>query len=151
VSVAPSQEAAAYLSKRFEGLIASVTEVQKEDLGMLNHLSGTKGKFLQLRFRTVSALMDVRKVVLPIVERNALRRDEASGADVLECFCDIREYDVPYYVRVSIDLEVRVGCWYSVVPEADNCKLTLLKDMVEKVCGFALAYPRDCISPFVCS
>ena len=133
------QEAAAYLAKRFEGQLSSVTEVHKEDLGMLNHLSGKQGVFLQLKFRTVAHLMDVRKHILPLVERNAERaaRPDATAdtatADVQENFVDIREYDVPYYVRVSIDLEVRVGCWYNVIPENGNCKLTLLKDMVEKV------------------
>lgn len=27
---------------------------------------------------------------------------------------NFREYDVPYHVRVSIDLKIHVGLWYSV-------------------------------------
>ena len=31
-----------------------------------------------------------------------------------ENIIDIREYDVPYYLRVAIDRDVRVGHWYTV-------------------------------------
>ncbi len=48
-----------YLEKRFEGLLSSITECAKEDLEMLNHLSGKKAHFLRLSFRTVSQLMEV--------------------------------------------------------------------------------------------
>eukprot|EP00698_Gefionella_okellyi_P023680 TRINITY_DN8155_c0_g1_i1.p1 TRINITY_DN8155_c0_g1~~TRINITY_DN8155_c0_g1_i1.p1 ORF type:complete len:2256 (+),score=530.17 TRINITY_DN8155_c0_g1_i1:623-6769(+) len=36
--------------------------------------------------------------------------------DILESVTELREYDVPYYVRVSIDSEIRVGYWYIVTP-----------------------------------
>ena len=32
----------------------------------------------------------------------------------LDNLLDIREHDVPYHVRVSIDLKIHVGLWYSV-------------------------------------
>ena len=35
-------------------------------------------------------------------------------ADQLDNIIDIREYDVPYHVRVSIDLKLNVGLWYSI-------------------------------------
>jgi len=35
-------------------------------------------------------------------------------SDQLENITDIREYDVPYDVRVAIDLKLNVGLWYSV-------------------------------------
>jgi DNA polymerase elongation subunit (family B) len=31
-----------------------------------------------------------------------------------DVICVCREYDVPYHVRVSIDLKIFVGHWYSV-------------------------------------
>jgi len=34
--------------------------------------------------------------------------------DQMENLVDIREYDVPYHVRVSIDLQIFVGLWYKV-------------------------------------
>jgi hypothetical protein len=48
------QEASAYLAKRFEGLLASVTEVAKENLEMLNHLSGENTTFASLSFFCMS-------------------------------------------------------------------------------------------------
>ena len=34
---------------------------------------------------------------------------------------DMREYDVPYVVRVCTDLNIRAGAWYTVTPNAlDN-------------------------------
>lgn len=35
---------------------------------------------------------------------------------------DIREYDVTYYVRASIDLGMRVGLWYSVTVRTEKKK-----------------------------
>ena len=34
--------------------------------------------------------------------------------DQLDNLIDIREYDVPYHIRVSIDMRIHVGLWYSV-------------------------------------
>ena len=35
-------------------------------------------------------------------------------SDQMDNIIDIREHDVPYHVRVSIDLKIFVGHWYSV-------------------------------------
>ncbi|KAF2077511.1 hypothetical protein CYY_001210 [Polysphondylium violaceum] len=35
-----------------------------------------------------------------------------------EYIFDIREYDVPYYVRSAIDLNIRVGVWYDIIRES---------------------------------
>ena len=42
--------------------------------------------------------------------------DTGEGAlqDQMELVVDIREYDVPFHVRVSIDLKINVAYWYSV-------------------------------------
>jgi DNA polymerase epsilon subunit 1 len=89
-------------------------------------------------------------VLLPVAERNAkARKDAGAGAyvggggggggsgDVLDSIQDMREYDVPYYVRVSIDAGVRVGCWYAVDIAAANARVIRLPNMVEKVRGGA--------------
>ena len=34
--------------------------------------------------------------------------------DQMELVEDVREYDVPFHVRVSIDLKINVAYWYSV-------------------------------------
>ena len=90
--------------------------VQKEDLALANHLSGQTKLYLQLRFRSTRELMDVRRVVLPAVQKNRLKKDAAAayaddGGDFLaggaagastsssadgwlNRLADIREYDV---------------------------------------------------------
>ncbi len=35
---------------------------------------------------------------------------------ITEHIVDIREADVPYYIRAAIDQGVRVGLWYDVLP-----------------------------------
>ena len=76
--------------------------------------------------------MDVQKDWTPIVTKNQQREKESShhpimihqshhnnnhysnntSFDPMDQILDMREYDVPYYVRVCIDLNVRVGAWY---------------------------------------
>ncbi|ORZ35386.1 hypothetical protein BCR44DRAFT_53396 [Catenaria anguillulae PL171] len=41
----------------------------------------------------------------------------ARNTDPLSMIVDVREYDVPYYLRVAMDLDLRVGLWYMVVSE----------------------------------
>ena len=36
------------------------------------------------------------------------------STDQMENILDIREYDVPYHVRVAIDCKINVGHWYNV-------------------------------------
>ena len=59
------------------------------------------------------------------------------GDDVLEVIEELREYDVPYHVRWSIDTGVRCGKWYEVSPDtsgkrgaAHSCVLTPRPDLL---------------------
>ena len=45
---------------------------------------------------------------------NDVTNDAKKVQDQLDHVIDIREYDVPYHVRVSIDLRIHVGLWYDV-------------------------------------
>ena len=63
-------EAEEWCKRKFEGLIKGVKRVQKEDLQMPNHLLGYRRIFLQLCFENVNDLLAVRKVILPIAEKN---------------------------------------------------------------------------------
>lgn len=56
--------------KLFEGLLKGVKRVEKEDLQMPNHLLGYRRTFLQLNFVNVGDLLGVRKVIMPIAEKN---------------------------------------------------------------------------------
>lgn len=51
-------------------------------------------------------------------------------ADPMTLIDDIREYDVPYHVRVSIDKDIRVGKWYNVYAKHGE---TTLEEDTEKI------------------
>ena len=56
--------------------------------------------------------------------------NEVDASDPSQLISDIKEYDVPYHVRVSIDKQVRVGKWYYVY--AKHSKVDIVEDK-EKV------------------
>lgn len=129
------QEVASYLSRKYGGSINQVELVQKEDLDLPNHLSGLKGKFIKLSFLTVNELTKVRKEIMPHVKKNRdkqknsvsfneiLNQDDNTSKkfyEQVESIVDIREYDVPFHVRVSIDLKMFVGHWYFVRGRGNN-------------------------------
>lgn len=153
------------LERKFEGKLQSVTAAMKEDLDRPNHLSGQRFAYLQLRFNNVRDLLTVRSALMPIVRRNAKRAattgayagaaGAAGGAgaegggeepvDYFEAITDMREYDVPYHVRVAIDCELRVGAWFEVTPTRGGAvTVRLLRDMVVKADPRVLAFDIEC-------
>jgi DNA polymerase epsilon subunit 1 len=45
-----------------------------------------------------------------------------------------REYDVPYHIRVSIDLKINVGLWYSVRCQGQDAPIIVPKpEMVDRL------------------
>lgn len=60
--------------------------------------------------------------------------------DPREGIIDIREYDVPYYLRVAIDNDIRVGLWYSVTFNAGQPTFTLLREKVKRADPVVMAY-----------
>ncbi|XP_052253908.1 DNA polymerase epsilon catalytic subunit A-like [Dreissena polymorpha] len=123
------REVAAYLTKKFSGKIASVETVNKEDLELPNHLVGLKRQYLKLSFLSVEDLTKVKREIQPAVRKNKERDksheiytsyyddDDVTNrkiVDQMDNIVDIREHDVPYHVRVSIDLNLNVGHWFSI-------------------------------------
>ncbi|XP_076064206.1 DNA polymerase epsilon catalytic subunit 1 [Oratosquilla oratoria] len=134
------QDMTTFLTKKFSGHLAGVEVVKKEDLDLDNHLTGLKQTLLKLSFLTVNDLVKVRQVINGAVKRNKeaiklktayseMLANQFAGEttdptrkkqDPFENLFDIREYDVPYHVRVSIDLKIFVGLWYSVCGGGGN-------------------------------
>lgn len=137
----------------FESIVKSVSRLEKEDLKMPNHLLGYRRIFLKLAFWNVAGLLDCRKVLMPIAEKNKEKLDAMDtyaetvsaaafnvfdetahkGNPVLDAsdfIVDIREYDVPYHVRVTIDLDIRIGKWYTVEAKHGAISLTCLQERV---------------------
>lgn len=79
-----------------------------------------ESRYLKLSFHSVGDLMEVKKALMPTIQANKTRAEaqdayshaDAQGGeqqpdDFLSVLVDAREYDVPYYVRCSIDLDIR--------------------------------------------
>lgn len=128
-----------FLRRRFENTIESFCRVDKENLDMPNHLSGRKGRFLKLSFRNTVDLAAVKKILLPAALRNAelikergFLFEDDDGANStrsrrqnpdsygLNNISDLREHDIPFHLRVNIDLGIRVGLWYAVSAAAGD-------------------------------
>ncbi|KAG8992881.1 DNA polymerase epsilon catalytic subunit, partial [Tulasnella sp. 427] len=65
---------------------------------------------------------------------------KSRNADPKELIVDIREYDVPYYLRVAIDNEIRVGLWYTVTASQGDVTLSLIKERVKRAEPVVMAY-----------
>ena len=134
-------EVTTFLSREFAGRIIKIETVEKEDLDMPNHLAGLKARFLKLSFYSVDELVRVRKEIASHVRRNKeVQNDKSSYTDMLgehfqefneslssngqsktkavkdayDYLTDIREYDIPYLMRVSIDLGIFAAHWYTI-------------------------------------
>ncbi|WOK95843.1 DNA polymerase epsilon catalytic subunit A-like [Canna indica] len=146
-------EIEAYLRRKYEGQIADVDIVDKEDLDLKNHLSGLQRSYLKLSFDTVQQLMHVKNDLMHVVQRNQSKLD-ASGAfesiyssaskeraqDLMDCIIDLREYDVPYHIRFAIDNDVRCGQWYDISVSSAGILLKKRADLLQRaevhVCAF---------------
>ncbi|KAJ3603695.1 hypothetical protein NHX12_028439 [Muraenolepis orangiensis] len=134
------REVISFLSKKYQGKIAKLEVVSKEDLDLPNHLVGLKKNYIKLYFNTVDDLTKVRREISPAVRKNREREHSndayttmlssalsggnvtmegddgryKKNSDQLDNVVDMREYDVPYHVRLSIDLKIHVAHWYDV-------------------------------------
>ncbi|KAL1514239.1 hypothetical protein ABEB36_003526 [Hypothenemus hampei] len=157
------QEVTQYLSKRFSGIFGKIETVSKEDLDLPNHLVGLKQKYIKLSFYNQSDLIKVRTPLLKEVRKNKARLKETSyytemlsthltesldnpvtktTTDQMENILDIREYDIPYHVRVSIDIKVFCGSWYTATTKGLSDVPTIISrnDIIERPEPIVLAY-----------
>ncbi|OJJ99266.1 hypothetical protein ASPACDRAFT_1901862 [Aspergillus aculeatus ATCC 16872] len=153
--------------RMFEGLVKKVTRVEKEDLSLPNHLLGHRRNYLQLSFANVSHLLEVRRTILPLAEKNKknatamdayvemssgnagfdlfddeLINESRSNAtmNASDFIVDIREYDVPYHVRVSIDKDIRIGKWYTVESKHGVISLSCIEERLTRADPVILAF-----------
>jgi len=123
---------------------------------MKNHLAGLVRYYIKLSFRNVQDLMNVRRILAPAIEKNKARESASaayqgserqvsnpmkkSSVDLIDHLIDIREFDVPYHMRVSIDKDVRVGLWYDVYSKEGMTRLDHRADILERpeprVCAY---------------
>lgn len=131
--------------------IKTMSRELKDDLAQPNHLVGLKRTLLKLVFHNVTDLLGAKRILMPIVKENQSKRDTRDVFQVLNInnvnsqdgrhsyrksranevatnpttfIDDIREHDVPYHVRVSIDKNIRIGKWYDVYAQQGSIELT---------------------------
>lgn len=131
-----SIELSRFLSRKYASSLSKIDIVEKEDLDLPNHLIGITQTYLQLWFPNMNAFQKVRREIQSAVRKNRERAKANTeyiqmlssslaassdlvqkghkNLDFMETIQDIREYDVPYHVRVSIDLKINCGLWYNV-------------------------------------
>ena len=129
------------LLRKFTGSLADAQQVPMTDLDMPNHLSPdhlTRNVW-KLLFENVSQLMEVRSELQGMLQTSKrasiahgsshqstvddlMMLDQTIGgvssiSDPWENLEELREYDVPYHVRVCMDLDIRAGTWYTITLE----------------------------------
>ncbi|XP_015122503.1 DNA polymerase epsilon catalytic subunit A isoform X1 [Diachasma alloeum] len=156
------QEVSNFLLKKYNGVISKVETIKKEDLDLPNHLSGLLQKYLKLSFANLIDMQKVRQDIRRAVKTNSerdkghsyysdlwatsehLETDTSTKKNIIDHMdniIDIREFDVPHHVRISIDLQIFVGCWYSVKSKGtDPPLITRRPDILETIDPIVLAY-----------
>lgn len=86
--------------RMFEGLIKKIKMVEKEDLQMPNHLLGHRRTFLQLNFANVGNLLEVRKTLLPIAEKNR------KNVNAMDTYAEMARFD--FSCRRSVHFSVLI-------------------------------------------
>ena len=156
-----------WVKRSHEGLVKGVERVEKDDLNMPNHLLGYRRLFLKLSFANVNDLLAVRRAIMPIAEKNKANMSAMdtyaevasarAGFDLFDAddannerftsvtepsdfVTDIREYDVPYHVRVAIDMDVRVGKWYNVDAKHGRITLDCIEERLQRADPVVMAF-----------
>lgn len=137
--------------------LTQVDVVHKMDLDQVNHLSPTNRQgrpMVKLVFDNVQQLMEVRKRLQEVVRKNKSKANdmvlynpdqETVSVDPMTTLLELREYDVPYLVRVCTDLNIRAGAWYTVTPNVHNIGVTLTDQDVEtKANPTYMAFDIEC-------
>ncbi|WVQ80319.1 DNA polymerase epsilon catalytic subunit A [Cryptococcus sp. DSM 104549] len=57
-----------------------------------------------------------------------------------ECVIEVREHDLAYHLRVAIDLDIRVGLWYSVTSHTGLITLSRITSIVRRAEPVVMAY-----------
>lgn len=155
------------ISRLGEGSLHSVEVVHLMDLDQPNHLAPRNAKgcpAFKLIFDSVSQLTAMRQIVREVIEENEKKATAVPTFEVEETnaymddpkklLADLREYDVPYVVRVCTDLDVRAGTWYDVElldshhDTDDNGGVRLLNpDRESKADPTFLAFDIECTKP----
>lgn len=158
-------EVSRFLERKYVSQFQKIEIINKEDLDLANHLSGKTQSYIKLSFLNINNMNKVRREIAAAVKANKEREKSnttymkmlsaslASGGsidewkskniDFLDFIVDMREYDVPYHIRVSIDLKIFCGQWYNIKCKSsgfDLPEITPRPDILERPELVVLAY-----------
>jgi DNA polymerase epsilon subunit 1 len=88
----------------------------------------------------MSVEMDVDEDAEGELYQASTSRGKGPDKDPREYIIDIREYDVTYYLRAAIDLEIRVGLWYAVTFTEERPAFKQLPERVKRADPVVMAY-----------
>lgn len=161
-----------FLRRKFKQVIVRTEIIERLDLSLPNHLTGNQQTAIKLYFHNTSDLQTVKKFLSPVLvnsSKNSVDDTNAAyesmmarvcannhraaaatagqkaavNSNIIDKVINLREHDVPYYVRAAIDNDIYVGCWYKVGPPVEgNSSVTLqpLKELVHRAEPVVLAF-----------
>lgn len=86
-------EAEEWCRRTFEGMIKKFKRLEKEDLDLPNHLLGYRKTYIKLSFANVSNLLEVRRTLLPLAEKN--KKNESA----MDAYVEMTRFVVHYMIR----------------------------------------------------
>ncbi|KAI8922694.1 hypothetical protein BC831DRAFT_404638 [Entophlyctis helioformis] len=146
-----------HLKRKFRRTLVSVVKMIKDDLELPNHIAEQKRTLLKLSFWNVQQLQTVKSALTPLIDRNQSAHSSQQsfepyaaagsgtgyrrvGEEGFDGILELREHDVMYYTRVTIDCDIRVGLWYSVRSIAGNIVLESRPEKVQRADPVILAF-----------
>lgn len=84
-----------WVKRTAEGVVRRITRQEKEDLQMPNHLLGYRRTVLVLHFANVSDLLALRRVILPIAEKNK------KNMNAMDTYAEVARYVLHFKIMVS--------------------------------------------------
>lgn len=79
--------------RTFEGMIKKFKRLEKEDLNLPNHLLGYRKTYIKLSFANVSNLLEVRRTLLPLAEKN--KKNESA----MDAYVEMTRFVLHYMIR----------------------------------------------------
>ncbi|EPY50696.1 DNA polymerase epsilon catalytic subunit A Pol2 [Schizosaccharomyces cryophilus OY26] len=144
------------MKKNFAGLVKSTSREYKDDLKLKNHIVGYKKLYIKLTFDNLTDLQSVRRAIMSAVKSNNVKEEafntyaplndsndlslDNAYDDPMDHITDFREFDVPFHARTLIDLDIRVGMWYTVSFREGQVQIAHLPTRIERAEPTVMAF-----------
>uniref|UniRef100_A0A1I8H307 DNA polymerase epsilon catalytic subunit n=1 Tax=Macrostomum lignano TaxID=282301 RepID=A0A1I8H307_9PLAT len=161
-------EVLSYLSKKYSGKFASLDLLEKEDLELKTYIKlafFSVDDLMRVKRELLPKVKSNRDKESAKTAYTSMLASHFSGeqqqhqmekhhdqsksetgythmiVDQTDNILDLREHDVPYHVRVSIDLKIFVGSWYRICCRGSSVpEITPREDLVDRPDPVVLAY-----------